>query len=91
VEPIIGTDFRLVLVGAGRARLSMAAHYWAIALANSSTGRKVQILERDETMGDVLKRRTAKGKTLRVKFGRCNVCYFRFGMLSLDSPFSPQP
>jgi hypothetical protein len=29
----------------------------------------VKILERDETMGDVLKRRTAKGKTLRVKFG----------------------
>jgi len=74
---MIGTDFRLVLVGAGRARLSMAAHYWATALANSSTGRQVQILERDETMGDV-KRRTAKGKTLRVKFGPCNLVLLPF-------------
>ena len=40
--------------------------------------RKVQILERDETMGDVLKRRTAKGKTLRVKFGPCNVVLLPF-------------
>ena len=78
MEPMIGTDFRLGLVGAGCARLTMAANYWAIALANSSTGGKVQILERDETLGDVLKRRTAKGKTLRVKFGPCNVVLLLF-------------
>jgi len=38
-----------VSVGSGAARQEQAEP------------RKVQILERDETMGDVLKRRTAKG------------------------------
>ena len=37
------------------------------------TSRKVQILKRAETMGDVLSPPNGCGKTLRVKYGPCNV------------------
>ena len=40
---------------------------------NVSEPRKVKILERNETMGDVLHGPNGFGKTLPVKFGLCNV------------------
>jgi len=40
---------------------------------------QVQILERDETMGDVLKRRTVKGKRYASNLDSVTLCYFRFG------------
>ena len=53
--------------------------------------RKVKILERAQSLGDVPTRRTAARKNVTPIVDRVTLCYFRFGMLSLDSPFSPQP
>ena len=57
----------------------------------SNRGRVVKILERAETMGDVPTRRAAVGKRYASNLDRVTLCYFRFGMLSLDSLFRPQP
>src|SRR5215831_2928201 len=46
----------------------------------------VEILERTETMGDVPTRRAAVGKRYASNLDRVTLCYFRFGMLSLDVP-----
>src|SRR5215471_182718 len=59
---------------------------WAVPRA-----RKVQIPERVETMGDVLHAPNVCGRTLRVKYGPCNVVLLLvWHPFSWISPLSPQ-
>ncbi len=69
----------------------MKLFYRADAGSGKFSSRKVKILERAETMDDALHAPNALGKRYASSLDRVTLCYVRFGLPFLDSPFSPQP